>query len=131
MRGMIRKLSVFHWRRSSLFKAVLFFLTVFVASAATNEVASDIFAPSAPALRLKVEISRQNMRSLQGEPRKPVPAIAREGDMVYTDVMVHVKGAAGSFRDISSNPSLTLSFGKLEQDQRFQGLHKIHRNNSV
>jgi hypothetical protein len=107
-------------------------LSCAVTRAATNDIAvTDIFAPEAPVLRLKVEISRANWRSLQGEPRKPVMATVREGDTVYTNVFVHVKGAAGSFRDINSNPSLTLSFGKQEQDQRFHGLRKIHVNNSV
>jgi spore coat protein H len=123
---------VCRWRLSSVLAVGLVFAAGFVASAATNNIpADDIFAPDAPILRLKVEIPREGWRSLQSEPRKPVPAIVREGNTIYSNVMVHVKGAAGSFRDIGSNPSLTLSFGKLDAEQRFHGLHKIHLNNSV
>jgi len=46
-------------------------------------------------------------------------------------VAVHLKGAAGSFRQVDDNPALTLSFGKLSSGQRFHGLRKIHLNNSV
>src|SRR4051794_31149649 len=131
MRGMIRRLSVCRWRLSSVWSAVLLMRIAFVATAATNEPGADIFAPNTPVLRIKVEIPNDGWRSLQRDARKPVPATVREGDTVYSNVMVHVKGAAGSFRDISSNPSLTLSFGKSDPNQRFHGLHKIHLNNSV
>jgi spore coat protein H len=111
-----------------MFHAILLFISSIVASAASGD---DIFATNAPVLRLKVEISSANMRSLQQQARKPVPAVVREGNTVYSNVLVHVKGAAGSFRDINSNPSLTLSFGKVDEDQRFHGMRKIHVNNSV
>ncbi|HEY6226077.1 MAG TPA: CotH kinase family protein [Verrucomicrobiae bacterium] len=118
-------------RLSRVFTFVLFVVANFVASAATNEPGADIFAPNAPVLRIKVEIPNTGWRSLQHDARKPVPATVREGENVYSNVMVHLKGAVGSFRDISSNPSLTLSFGKSDPNQRFHGLHKIHLNNSV
>ena len=133
MRATIRKLSLFHWQLSK-FAAVLILLASAVVRAATNQVGDDIFAPDAPIVRLKVEISRENWKSLQNDHRKPVTATVREGATVYSNVMVHVKGAAGSLRDINSNPSLTLNFGKHEKadkDQRFHGLKKIHVNNSV
>src|SRR4051812_5009129 len=112
MRGMIRRLSVCRSRLSSFLTALIFSLTAFVAHAATNESGADIFAPNAPVLRVRVDIPREGWRSLQRDARKPVAATVHEGDKVYTNVMVHCKGAAGSFRDIDSNPSLTLSFGK-------------------
>lgn len=124
---------MFHSQLSK-FGAVLFLFASVVARAATNEVKDDIFAPDAPVVRLKVEISRENWKSLQNDHRKPVTVTVREGATVYSNVLVHVKGAAGSLRDINSNPSLTLNFGKHEKadkDQRFHGLKKIHVNNSV
>jgi hypothetical protein len=127
---MIKRLCVCRWRLSSVFVAIIFSVVAFGANG-TNAPGADIFAPEAPVLRIRVDIPRDAWRSLESDPRKQVAATVREGDHVYTNVMVHVKGAAGSFRDIGSNPSLTLSFGKGDQEQRFHGLHKIHLNNSV
>jgi hypothetical protein len=109
----------------------VFFVTF--ARAAEKDTADEIFAPTAPVLRIKVELSRENFRSLERDHRKAVPATVRKGNNVYSNVMVHVKGAAGSFRHINDNPSLTLSFGKAKEDpdQRFHGLRKIHLNNSL
>lgn len=118
-------------RLINFWPALLLICSTFVAFAATNDPGADIFAPNAPVLRLKVELSPENYRSLQRDARKPVPATVREGNTVYSNVMVHLKGAVGSFRDVNSNPSLTLSFGKTDTDQRFHGLRKIHLNNSV
>jgi spore coat protein H len=98
---------------------------------AAPEPGADIFATNAPVLRLQIEISRENIRSLQVDARKPVPAILREGNTVYSDVFVHVKGAAGSMRPIDDKPALTVNFAKKITDQRFHGLRKIHLNNSV
>ena len=92
---------------------------------------ADIFAASAPVLRFKIEIGETNLQSLRKEPRKYVPATVREGGLIYTNVGVHLKGAAGSFRSIDDKAALTLSFGKLSPRQRFHGLQKIHLNNSV
>ena len=92
---------------------------------------ADIFATDSPVLRLKIEIAETNLASLRKDARKFVPAIVREGDMVFTNVAVHLKGAAGSFRQIDDKPALTLSFGKFIPSQRFHGLQKIHLNNSV
>jgi hypothetical protein len=111
--------------------AVALISVAFVAKAATNEPGADIFAPGAPILRIRVDVPSQSWHSLERDARKPVPAIVHEGNTVYSNVLVHLKGAAGSFRDINSGPSLTLSFGKVDADQRFHGLHKIHLNNSV
>src|SRR2546426_464197 len=63
--------------------------------------------------------------------RVPVPATVREGTLVYTNVAVHLKGAAGSFRPVDDKPGLTLNFDKLAKGQRFHGLGKISLNNSV
>jgi len=92
---------------------------------------ADIFATDSPVLLLKIEIAKTNLASLRKDARKFVPAIVREGDMVFTNVAVHLKGAAGSFRQIDDKPALTLSFGKFIPSQRFHGLQKIHLNNSV
>jgi len=95
------------------------------------EPGADIFSTNAPVLRIRIEITALDMRSLRQEPRKFVPAIVSEGNLIFTNVAVHLKGAAGSFRQVDDKPALTLSFGKPALDQRFHGLRKIHLNNSV
>lgn len=102
------------------------------AAAALPDPTAEIFALTAPVLEIQLDLPRSSYRALQQEPRKPVPATLREGGKVYTNVMVHLKGAAGSFRDVNSGePSFTVSFGKDDSGQRFHGLRKIHLNNSV
>src|SRR4030095_10780611 len=49
----------------------------------------------------------------------------------YTDVAIHLKGAAGSFRPIDADPSLTLNFDKHVKGQTFHGLQRMSLNNSV
>ena len=89
------------------------------------------FLDERPVLRLKIEIAETDLESLRREARKFVSATVREGEGVYTNVAVHLKGAAGSFRSIDDKAALTLSFGKFVPSQRFHGLQKIHLNNSV
>ena len=99
--------------------------------ASLTEPGADIFASSSPVLRIKIEIAESNVESLRKEPRRFVPATVRENEQVYTNVAVHLKGAAGSFRSVDDKAALTLSFGKFLPRQRFHGLQKIHLNNSV
>jgi hypothetical protein len=60
-------------------------------------------------------------------------ALARviEGDTVFTNVVVHSKGAFGSFRPIDHRPALTLNFDKSAPGQEFHDMTKISLNNSV
>src|SRR5207253_9336101 len=80
---------------------------------------------------IKIEIKSTNLAALQRNDRAYVPATVREGDIVYTDVGIHLKGAAGSKRDLNDKPALTLNFDKFQDRQKFHGLDKIHLNNSV
>ena len=68
----------------------------------------------------------------ENNPRQDVRVTVREGNTVYTNVALHLKGSAGSFRPIDSDkPALTLNFDKFAKGQRFHGLQKLHLNNSV
>jgi spore coat protein CotH len=96
----------------------------------------DIFAgTNVP--RLKLEIPRAGISTLRGtgwgngHERPSTLATVREGGRVYTNVTVHLKGAAGSFRSVDDNPCFTLNFNKAAPGQTFHGLHKISLNNSV
>jgi hypothetical protein len=103
------------------------------------EITGDLFTNRAvPHLRL--EIPPDGVATLRryrwewgshSEGRTNVLATLREGTRVYTNVAVHLKGAAGSFRPVDDKPAWTLNFEKFAPGQRFHGLTKIHLNNSV
>jgi spore coat protein CotH len=97
------------------------------AAAATDE----FFARGAiPDLR--IEIDQKNMKALRRDARAYVRATVREGARVYEEVGIHLKGAAGSYREIDSGePALTLKFDRFRAGQNFHGLDKLHLNNSV
>src|ERR1051326_762836 len=91
-------------------------------------------------LKLQIKISEEGMAQLRqyewSREAKPtdrihVPATVREGAAVYTNVAIHVKGAAGSFRPLDDKPGFTLNFDKMAKGQRFHGLEKLSLNNSV
>ena len=92
---------------------------------------SDQFFANGPVPYLKIEINRTNLAALRRNDRAYVRATIRDGDTVYTDVGIHLKGAAGSRRDLNDKPALTVNFDRFQDHQRFHGLDKIHLNNSV
>jgi len=119
-------------------------LLLFLASATVSGVAkpakevrrlasSEEFFASPEISEIRIEITGTNLTALQQRNREYVRATVREGDTVYKDVAIHLKGAAGSFRslDDSQGPALTLNFDKFHEHQKFHGLDKIHLNNSV
>lgn len=91
---------------------------------------ADLFATST-VVRLQIELADDAVDRLRREPRGDMPARVREGNTVYSNVTLHVKGAVGSFRPIDGKPSLTLKFGQFSASERFHGLRQIHLNNSV
>lgn len=96
----------------------------------------DIFAGT-NVLRIRIQIPAAGMSELRQSgwgnhsERPEVMATVKEGGVVYTNVVVHLKGAAGSFRSVDDNPGLTLNFDKSAPGQSFHGLHKLSLNNSV
>jgi CotH kinase protein len=89
--------------------------------------------------RLSIEIPPEGMQVLrqyrqvwreERPERIDVKATVREGDQVYKDVAIHLKGSF-TFQPIDARPSLTLNFDKFAPGQRFHGLNKIHLNNTV
>jgi hypothetical protein len=63
--------------------------------------------------------------------RESVKVTIREGETTYTNVALHLKGAAGSFQSVDQKPALTLNFDRFAPGQRFHGLTKLSLNNSV
>jgi spore coat protein H len=92
---------------------------------------SEAFFNHGPIPSLHIEIGGTNLAMLRRNHRTYVRATVREGDKVYADVGIHLKGAAGSFRGLDDKPALTLNFDKFRPGQAFHGLDKIHLNNSV
>src|SRR6266404_583108 len=90
--------------------------------------------------RLRIEIPADGMavlrsyewdKKMNGQDRTNVLATVRDGETVYTNVAIHLKGGLGSFRPVDDKPALTLSFDRFAPGQRFHGLEKIYLNNSV
>jgi len=89
--------------------------------------------------RIAIEVSPEGMEILRNYDfkindlmeRTNVMATVREGNSVYTNVALHLKGHLGSFQPVDSKPALTLNFSKVVKGQRFHGLEKLSLNNSV
>ncbi len=94
-----------------------------------DQEAAEFFA--GPIRRFEVTLGRKELQSLRESPRDSQPATVKVGTNVFTSVAVHVKGSAGSTRDIDDNPALTLNFDKFKPGQRCFGLSKLALNNSV
>src|SRR5262245_59722026 len=93
---------------------------------------SDAFFASNKVVHLTIELDKKDLESLRREPRKYVKATLKEGDkVIFRDVGVHLKGAAGSFRGIDDKPNLTLNMDKFGKKQVFHGLDKFHLANSL
>lgn len=92
---------------------------------------ADAFFASGPVLHLTIDVEPKDVQMLNQNPRKYVKATLTEGDKVYKDIGIHLKGAAGSFHGFDGKPGLTLNMDKFGVDQRFHGLEKFHLANSV
>jgi hypothetical protein len=95
----------------------------------SEDAATDAFFNSARVPVLKIEIRSPQLNSLRRDARTYVKATVREGATVYTNVMIRLKGGAGSFRPLDDKPGFTLKLD--EASASFHGLQKIHLNNSV
>jgi spore coat protein H len=105
---------------------------------ATLPAATDLFAGDwVPRLEIKIEedglnVLRGNTSNRYNSPNRPdALATVREGTNIYRQVAIHLKGSAGSFRELDNKPAFTLHFNEHIPAQRFHGLEKISLNNSV
>src|ERR1041385_5067762 len=88
---------------------------------------------------LRIEIPEEGLNTLNQYtwktrkqiPRTYVSAIVHEGNVTWTNVAIHLKGAYGSFRSLDDKPGFTVKFDEFVNHQRFHGLQKISLNNSV
>ena len=65
---------------------------------------------------LQIDIPDEGMESLRQHPRVYVRGTIHEGDIVYTNVAIRLKGGPGSFRDINQKPAFTVNFAKFNED---------------
>lgn len=90
-------------------------------------------------VRIAITLSNEGLSTLRrngwgwnGRNTRPTAkATIGDGHMLYTNVAIHLKGAAGSFRPLDDRPAFTLNFDKFAPEQTFHGLRKISLNNSV
>lgn len=92
---------------------------------------ADAFFKTPKVVEIALEIAPGDYEALKREPRKYVRATLKEGGKTWTNVAVHLKGAAGSFRNIDDKCGLSINMDKFVDDQHFHGLDKFHLNNSV
>ena len=68
-------------------------------------------------------LRKYNRRAQAGQPeREDVHVTVREGALTWTNVGLHLKGGAGSYRSVDNRPALTLNFDKFADGQRFRVL---------
>ncbi|MGO9201665.1 MAG: CotH kinase family protein [Limisphaerales bacterium] len=91
---------------------------------------ADLFTNGA-VQRIGIDLKAEDMESLRRQTREFVPATVSAGATLYSNVAVHLKGAAGSFRPLDDKPNFTLDFCRLMAGRRYHGLRRIHLNNSV
>ena len=96
-----------------------------------DEKANLLFSGKEPVPTLKIEVDKANLTMLNKDVRKYVRAIIRVDTVTYRDVGLHLKGAAGSFRNWDDKPALTINSNKFTKGLTFNGLDKFHLNNSV
>ena len=93
---------------------------------------SDAFFDRGDIPRLKFDVDKDELERLRADPRNYVHARLKENDkVVYADVAIKLKGAAGSFRELDEKPAFTINVEKFDKKQSFHGLDKFHLNNSV
>ena len=101
-------------------------------SAGASALEVERFLTSGIIPHIHIQIAKTNLARLRQNAREYVRATIHEGDRVYEEVGIHLKGAAGSFRDIDNEkPAFTLNFDKFVDEQKFRGLDKFSLNNSV
>ena len=123
---------VFRCLTPRLLAGLLLLLTWADGRAAQSEESDRVFFREGQIPKLRIEISAPEIAKLNKDPRSFVRCTVREGDdFIYSEVGVHLKGAAGSFRPVGDRPALTLNFDKYREKQKFHGLDKLHLNNSV
>ncbi len=91
----------------------------------------DAFFKDAKVVHLKIDLGKQEYQALRNEPRKYAKCTLFDGKNTFKDAGIHLKGAAGSWRDLDDKPGLTLNMDKFVDGLRYQGMDKFHLANSA
>jgi spore coat protein H len=104
-----------------------------ILAARTNSLPGDDLFKDLVIPRLKIIIPPDGVAQLsqRGDSRRYVRATIEEGDRVYTNIAIRLKGGPGSRRPFNDSPAFTINIDKFTPGQTFHGLKKIHLNNSV
>lgn len=92
---------------------------------------AELFNPAKAVPKFKVTVDPDNLKLLKKDPRTYVRCTVQVNGDTFENVGIHLKGAAGSYRDWDDRPALTLNFDKFKSGQKLKGLDKIHLNNSA
>jgi len=81
----------------------------------------------------ELSLSEEAIERLHDNPKEYVRATFREGETVFENVGVRVKGGWGSFRmiDGTHKAAFTVKFNQFNSEQRFHGLRRIILNNGA
>jgi spore coat protein H len=113
----------------SLFLAVLLSFTLAHAATKKPKTETEDLFTQPKVYQLKIEIPSASLESLKNDPRKYIKGVIREGDKVYADVGIRLKGS-GSFQPLQKKPSLAIKLNEFVSGVRFHGHTKIFLNNS-
>ncbi|MGZ8898860.1 MAG: CotH kinase family protein [Limisphaerales bacterium] len=97
-----------------------------VSPAAGDNLFTDLVIP-----RLQITLDSGELSKLRRSPREYVVSTIKEGDKIYTNVAIRMKGGPGSYRELQDQPSFTVNFDEFAPGQKFHGLKKVHLNSSV
>ena len=81
-------------------------------------------------LTLKIELPAAQLDALRKEAKAYVKGTVKEGDKVYANVGIRLKGAA-AVQLLDRKPSLTIKFDEFESGQLFHGHEKLALNNAI
>ena len=100
--------------------------------AAVERDASDLFFENESVTKIVLQLSPEQERRLNENARQYVRCtLVENGGSTLVDVGLKLKGAAGSFQELSGKPAFTINVNKFRKHQSFHNLDKFHLNNSV
>jgi spore coat protein CotH len=94
----------------------------------TNPETDELFAQP-KVFEIKIEIPSGSVESLKNDPHKYVKGVVREGNKIYSDAGIRLKGS-GSIHPIEKRPSLAIKFNEFISGTRLYGHSKIFLDNS-
>lgn len=94
--------------------------------------ASDVFFENESIPNIVLQLTPEQERKLTENARQYVRCkLVENGGSALVDVGLKLKGAAGSFQELSGKPAFTINVNKFRKQQSFHDLDKFHLNNSV